>query len=113
MSDLNVKKQNSQNENVLEKRSDRGVLRRGWDPFFGPMMPSDFFSSDPYPWMRRFHDEIDRTFTRFLGKESDGETGIWYPAIEGSERDGQLHVHAELPGLNPEDVKVEVTAEAL
>ncbi len=113
MSDLNVKKQNSGNENALERRSDRGVVRRGWDPFFGPMMPSDFFSSDPYSWMRHFHDEMDRTFTRFFGKESDGESGIWYPAIEVSEREGHLHIHAELPGLNPEDVKVEVTAEAL
>jgi HSP20 family protein len=114
MTDLNVKKQNSGNEpNALEKRSDPGIFRRGWDPFFGPVMPSDFFSSDPFSWMRRFHEEMDRTLARVFGKESDGEAGIWYPAIEVSERDGHLHVHAELPGLKPEDVKVEVTAEGL
>jgi HSP20 family protein len=113
MADLNVKKQNSGNENALANRGDRGIFRRGWDPFFGPMMPFDFFSSDPFSWMRRFHDEMDRTFTRLLGAESDGESGIWYPAIEVSELDGHLHVNAELPGVNPEDVKVEVTAEAL
>ena len=35
------------------------------------------------------------------------------PAIEMNERDGQLQVQTELPGLKPEDVKVEITDGAL
>jgi HSP20 family protein len=35
------------------------------------------------------------------------------PAIEVSERDNQMVVCAELPGLKPEDVKVEVTEDAI
>jgi HSP20 family protein len=114
MAHVNAKKQNSgREEKALERRMTRGVSRRGWDPFSWQLTPSDFFSSDPFSWMRRFHEEMDRTFARFFGKESDGESGVWYPAVEVAERDGQLQVHAELPGLKPEEVKVEVTDDAL
>jgi HSP20 family protein len=114
MADVNVKKQSSESiEKGLQKQNERGMSRRGWDPFSFSLMPSDFFNSDPFSWMRRFHNEMDRTFTRFFGKESEGETGNWYPAIEVAEREGQLQVHAELPGLKPEDVKVEVTDNSL
>lgn len=112
MADVNVKNSET-NEKGIQKRNERGLSRRGWDPFSVSLMPSDFFNSDPFSWMRRFHDEMDRTFARFFGKDSDGEVGTWYPAIEVTERDGQLQVHAELPGLKPEDVKVEVTDDAL
>ena len=41
------------------------------------------------------------------------ELGSWTPAVEVREQDGNLVVHAELPGLNKDDVKVEVTNEGL
>ena len=110
MAEVNVK---NQQEKALEKSTERGFSRRGWDPFSWSLMPSDFFSSDPLTWMRHFHDEMNRTFARFFGKDLDGESRAWAPAIEVAERDGQMQVHAELPGLKPEDVKVEVTDEAL
>jgi len=113
MADVNVKKHNAESEKSIQKRSERGVSRRGWQPFSSSLMPSDILSTDPISWMGRFRDEMDRTFARFFGKEGDGETGIWYPPIEVVEREGQLQVHAELPGLKPEDVKVEVTDDAL
>ncbi len=113
MAEVNVKNQNSENEKALEKSSERGFSRRGWDPFSWSLMPSDFFSSDPWTWMRNFHEEMNRTFARFFGRDLDREPRPWSPAIEVAERDGQMQVHAELPGLKPEDVKVEVTDEAL
>src|SRR5579875_2906448 len=113
MAEVNVKNQNSENEKALEKSSERGFSRRGWDPFSWSLMPSDFFSSDPWTWMRNFHEEMNRTFARFFGRDLDREPRPWSPAIEVAERDGQLHVHAELPGLKPEDVKVEVSNDAL
>lgn len=116
MADVNVKKQTSEtNDKALQTReNERGVSRRSWDPFSFSLMPSDFFGTDPFSFMRRFHEEMDRSFSRFFGKESrGGEVGTWTPAIEVAERDGQLQVHAELPGLKPEDVKIEVTDDAL
>jgi HSP20 family protein len=63
--------------------------------------------------MRRMSEEMDRTFGQFFSGEGRTGAGSWYPAIEVAEQNNQLQVHAELPGLNPEDVKVEVTDDAL
>jgi HSP20 family protein len=60
------------------------------------------------------NEEMDRAFGHFFGGQPSGRgTGSWSPAIDVEERNGQLEVHAELPGLKPEDVKVEVTDDAL
>jgi len=61
--------------------------------------------------MRRFSKEMDRTFGRFFTRE-EGES-FWSPAIEVTQGEGQLNVHADLPGLKPEDVRVEVTDDQL
>ena len=37
----------------------------------------------------------------------------WAPTVEVTQRDGKYVVHAELPGIKPEDVKLEVTDEAV
>jgi HSP20 family protein len=58
-------------------------------------------------------EEMDRAFGDFGFGRGQGESGIWSPAIEVNERDGNYTIHAELPGLKPEDVKVEVTDDAL
>jgi len=58
-------------------------------------------------------EEMDRTFGSLFGQTTGGSTGTWLPAIEVSEQNGQLQVHADLPGLKPEDVKVEVTNDSL
>jgi HSP20 family protein len=112
MADVNVKKNPGNNEKAVQTRNEHGVSRHGWDPFSFAITPSDFFRSDPFSVMRRFHDEMDRTFSRFFGKGTE-EGGMWSPAIEVAEHDGKLQVHADLPGLKPEDVKVEVTDDAL
>jgi len=37
-----------------------------------------------------------------------GSRGFWTPQVDVTERDGNLVVHADLPGLQSEDVKVTV-----
>jgi HSP20 family protein len=80
-----------------------------WDPF--GVAPSEFFSN-PFSLMRRVSEEMDRNFGRFFGAGEKTES-FWSPAIEVRENNGQLNVHAELPGLKPEDVRVEVTNDQL
>ena len=49
-------------------------------------------------------------------RERQGQRGmaaLWAPQIEVSEREGKLLICADLPGLRKEDVKVELTDEAL
>lgn len=119
MADVNVENRSSNTQNQQEgrtglQRSQGGGLARsrGLDPFGSLFVnPSEFFSN-PFAVMRRMSEEMDRTFGRFYG-EGGGNRGGWLPAIDVHERDGQLQVHAELPGLKPEDVKVEVSNDAL
>ena len=71
-------------------------------------------SSSPFSLMQRFMNDMDRWFGDF-GSSSilpsfDGGLGrqLWAPQIDVFERDQQLIVHADLPGLRQEDVKVNV-----
>jgi HSP20 family protein len=61
--------------------------------------------------MRRMSEEFDR----MLG-EGNGSQQIekaWAPAIEVREDNGNYTVRAELPGLKPDDVKLEITEDAI
>lgn len=117
MADRDVKNQSSNQGQLERQHGAHGVSRssRVRDPFEFSLSPAEFFSINPFAAMRRMSEEMDRAFGQFFGQQSGAGGGrdAWYPAIEVSEREGQLHVHAELPGLNPEDVKVELANDAL
>src|SRR5215470_14332061 len=88
----------------------RGLARR--EEYF----PStrDFFTLDPFAMMRRLSEEMDRAFGSTFGlSRTMGQAGMWSPAIEVREHDNSFEIHAELPGLNKEDVKVECTDEGI
>ena len=88
-----------------------------------------FFGGSPFAMMRRFREEMDRLFDDFgfgrslmpnFGRDlfsrafgDFGETAVWSPQVEMFERDGKLVVRADLPGLNKDDVKVELTDNAV
>ncbi len=107
-------KRDSKESQGAEQRQDWAVGNRGDYPRLrGPL---EFFGSSPFsPFtlMRRFTDELDRAFSGRWHEFGGGEVTGWSPAIDVSEREGKLIVHADLPGLNKEDVKVEVTDDAL
>jgi HSP20 family protein len=81
----------------------------------------------PFAFMRRFAEEMDRLFEDFgvgfgvhmpraltRGHELlRRETGLipaeWSPRVEILEREGQLVVRADLPGMTKDDIKVDVT----
>ncbi|HZE72119.1 MAG TPA: Hsp20/alpha crystallin family protein [Pyrinomonadaceae bacterium] len=80
----------------------------------------------PFSLMRRFSEEMDRLFGDFdfgghlasgFGRESgrlaDLEVSMWLPQVEAFERDGKLIVRADLPGLTKDDIKVEITDDAI
>jgi HSP20 family protein len=58
--------------------------------------------------MRRFSEEMDRAFASAFDRERG-----WYPAIDVREKDGNLEIAGELPGMSKEDVKVECTGEGI
>jgi len=108
---LNTNKRNKQEVEEKSLANQGGKALGGWgswDPFAFSLTPADLFSSSPFVLMRRFSEEMDRSFGHVFSHGSSN-SAAWMPAIEIYERDGQLQVRAELPGLKPEDVKVEVT----
>jgi len=69
-------------------------------------------AATPFEFMRRFGEEMDRLFGDFgvsRGWFAPGtEAGLWAPQVEIFERDGELIVRADLPGLTRDDVNVEI-----
>jgi HSP20 family protein len=117
MADVDVKNQSS--DQTSKENAQRGdtSLQRQQSSWLNPRLnqglsPTEFFHSNPFTLMRRMSEEMDRTFGQFFGQRGGGASG-WYPEIEVAERDGQLHIQTDLPGLRPEDVKVEITGDAL
>jgi HSP20 family protein len=67
-----------------------------------------------------FRNEMNRLFEGFLNRPAWGaswfetaEPGVWMPAIDMQETDAEIHVRAELPGIDPKDVDVSVSEDRL
>ena len=80
----------------------------------------------PFQFMRQFTEDMERLFEDFqgfrfgslFGREffpfnKEFEHVDWVPKVEVLQQEGELSVRADLPGLKKEDVKVELTADAL
>lgn len=109
------KEEHRSSEVTRSRQGAQVAPRRSAEPF--SLSPNEFFNN-PFSAMRRMHDEMDRVFgeafgNRFSTAGMAGGLAAWSPAVEVSERDNQMVICAELPGLKPEDVKVEVTEDAL
>ena len=65
---------------------------------------------NPFSLMRRMSEDMDRMFS---DATASGDGSTWLPAVEVTERGNNLVVRADLPGINQNDVKVEVTPEGL
>jgi HSP20 family protein len=99
-------KNREENQGVEPRR--RGALSR--------MEPWSALS--PFSMMRRFADEMDRMFGGF-GLPTAERLGPWAaaerfsPEVDIFERDGKLVVRADLPGLTKDDVKVDISEDAI
>lgn len=68
-----------------------------------------------------FRHEMNRLFEGFMSRTTalapswfeTIEPGRWVPTIDLSETDTQIHVRAELPGIDPKDVDVSVSGDRL
>lgn len=78
-------------------------------------------AATPVEFMKRFGEEMDRLFGEFgFGRgwltsnvERGFGQGLWSPQVEMFERNGELIIRADLPGLTKDDVKVELTDDGL
>ena len=67
-----------------------------------------------------FRNDMNRLFEGFFSRPlatpgwfENVEPGQWLPAVDMSETDNQIHVRAELPGIDPQDVDVSVSEDRL
>jgi HSP20 family protein len=88
-------------------RAERG-LSRPW------------FWDEPFGTVNKFAREMERRLEDFgvprglfFNVPKEVEEASWMPEAEFFEKDGRLVVRTDLPGLNKEDIKVEVTNERL
>src|SRR5215510_6236363 len=97
------------------QRGARMARRGAYAPSMFALSPGAVLSMSPFELMRRFTDELDRAFEG-LGiarGAGGGEIQMWTPSVEVFERDNNLVVRAELPGLDKDDVRVELTDDGL
>ena len=94
----------------------------------GSLAPS-LWSDSPFGLMNRFASDMERLFEDFgfgwslnapLGRRglwprgfAELEQAAWSPQMEVFEQEGKFMVRADLPGLNKDDVKVEITDDAV
>ena len=72
-------------------------------------MPGTLTRWDPFADLGELRSRFDRLFDEWL----DGRERAWTPAIDVVREDGHLVVHADLPGIKPEEVKIEVEDDIL
>ncbi len=84
---------------------------RGGGDFFAPLLPfGRMFGKSPFGLMRDFTGEMERLFQR---PDAGAALDAWTPAVDIRKCNGDMVVTAELPGLKQEEVKVELTGDAL
>jgi HSP20 family protein len=86
--------------------------------------PATSRPQSPFTFMRRFSEEMDRLFEDFgfgrgwqlsaLERSYDPfSSAVWSPQVEVFTRDKQLVVRTDLPGMTKDDIKVDITDDAL
>lgn len=72
------------------------------------------FAARPLSLMRRLSEDMDRLFEEFFGSNLIGTEKLgafaesWWPAIDVYQRDNKLVVQADVPGMDKDNIKVEV-----
>jgi HSP20 family protein len=114
MSNQEQQGQRAQQGETSRPQQPSGVMTRTVGYPAGLLMtPGDFFGMSPFTLVRRMGEEMDRVLEGFTGNRGDGGTAQWTPAIEVGLSDGKYQVRVELPGVNPPDVKIEVTEDVI
>jgi HSP20 family protein len=93
----------------LEGR-EAGMARRDALPFASPFSLLQRFFNDDF--MSLFDDFGTRRPQATPAKRAQ-TSNAWMPKIDVVQRDNELVVRADLPGLNPDDVTVEITDDAI
>jgi HSP20 family protein len=67
---------------------------------------------NPTEELSSWHRDIDELFGRFFGR-NESPVGSWVPRIETYRKDNEYVVRLDLPGVNPDEVEVQVEGNLL
>lgn len=110
------KRRQQQGAEQQASRQTGGLQRRSPALAIGPF---GLGGLSPFSLMRRMLEDMDRMFEGLgsaragLEGSTTGGFAIWSPAIDVIERDGRFVVRADVPGLSPDDIRLEVRDGAL
>jgi HSP20 family protein len=76
-----------------------------------PLTPAEAFRMNPFSLMRRVTQELDRVLSESTGREPGDRA--WAPVIDVTQREGNYVIRAELPGVTPDAIKLEITDDAI
>ena len=68
---------------------------------------------NPFEELTGLHREMDRVFGRYAGDERAGTPAAWIPATEINRGDDGWKVRVALPGIAPQDVKIDLDGNSL
>lgn len=71
-------------------------------------MPEAMTRWDPFGEWNDLRTRLDRMWSEFADRER-----VWTPAVDVVRDNGNLVVHADLPGIKPDEVKIEVEDDIL
>ena len=104
--------------NGESQRQPQGQRSHGMQP--RSVFESSRWMENPFAMMRRVSDEMDRFFDELwtgrgmrAGRGSQTRQSLWSPQIEMYEKDNQLVICTDLPGLTQEDIQLEVSDDML
>jgi HSP20 family protein len=86
---------------------------------FGLERDTDFWNASPFQMMRRMQEDMDRVFGSLFGQPRGGISAVaqgltgWSPSIDVYETDKEIVVKADLPGVEPEDLELYCTPDAV
>ena len=63
---------------------------------------------DPWKTLNELHREMDRWFNRSSWSDEVGVTADWTPAVDIMEDDGAYTLFADLPGIDPKDIEIDM-----
>lgn len=72
---------------------------------------------DPFQELASIRESMNRMFEDFFGRRGTlpalSEEGLWQPAVDVIEKDNEIIVKANIPGVDPKNVEVNVTDDAV
>jgi HSP20 family protein len=109
------RERSDRSQREIEPRESRGEVTQGRQArSVFSLRPYEMLSASPFELIRRFSDEMNRAFEGFgMGSGSGMGAGIFSPSVEIQQRDDEIVACVDLPGLEPDDVKLDITEDGI